>query len=49
MQKNLYHYYFLIYRFDLELESWGIDVNVLKEPAISRTFVGWTKDLEKDK
>ena len=24
-------------------------MNALKEPAISRTFVGWTKDWEKDK
>ncbi len=34
---------------NLELENWGIEVNALKEPAISKTFVGWTKDWEKDK
>ncbi len=38
-----------MYRFDLELEDWGVDVNALKETAISRTFVGWTEDWEKDK
>ncbi len=33
----------------MELEDWGVDVNALKEPAITRTFVGWTKDWEKEK
>ncbi len=32
----------------MELEDWGVDVDALKEPAISRTFMGWTKDWEKD-
>ncbi len=36
-------------RFDLELENWGVDVNEHKEIPISRNFVGWTEDWEKEK
>ncbi len=39
----------LLCRFDLELENWGVDVNKLKETPISRSFVGWTEDWEKEK
>ncbi len=45
----LYRFDFLLYRFDLEIEHWGVDINELKEIAISRSFVGWTEDWEKEK
>ncbi len=54
----MYSYVVLIYdlnnvlysfRFDLELEIWGIDINALKEPASAHTFVRWTEDWEKEK
>ncbi len=38
-----------MYRFDLELENWGVDVNEFKEIAILQNFVGWTGDWEKEK
>ena len=41
--------FLLLCRFDLELENWGVDVNELKDIAISRNFVGWTEDREKEK
>ncbi len=40
---------FNLYRFDLELEKWGVDVNAFKEPGISHNFVGWTEEWEKVK
>ena len=43
------NYFCLLYRFDLELENWGVDVNELKEIPISRNFLGWTEDWEKEK
>ncbi len=36
-----------IFRFDLELDKFGIDVQVLQDPIIFREFVGWTEDWEK--
>ncbi len=36
-------------RFDLGLENCDVDVNELKEIPISRNFVGWTEDWEKEK
>ena len=35
-------------RFDLELDKFGVDVQVLKDPVILREFIGWTKDWEKE-
>ncbi len=35
-------------RFDLELDKFGVDVQVLKDPIILREFIGWTKDWEKE-
>ncbi len=32
------------FSFDLQLEKWGIDVEILKEPAIMQQFIGWMKD-----
>ncbi len=43
------NYFCLLCRFDLELENWDVDVNELKEITISRNFVGWTEDWEKEK
>ncbi len=37
------------FSFDLQLEKWGVDVEVLKEPAITWRFIGWTEDWEKEK
>ena len=37
------------FSFDLQLEKWGVDVEILKEPAITRRFIGWTEDWEKEK
>ncbi len=42
------HIYLSPLRFDQEIEDWGVDVDGLKEPAISHAFVGWTEDREKD-
>ncbi len=33
---------------DLELDNFGVDVQVLKDPVILREFVGRTEDWEKD-
>ncbi len=33
----------------MRLEKWGVDVEILKEPAIMRQFIGWTEDWEKEK
>ncbi len=46
MTLNCIHF---LYRFDLELENWGVDVNELKEIAMLRYFVSWTEDWEKEK
>ncbi len=35
-------------RFDLELDKFGVDVQVLKDTVILREFVGWTEDWEKE-
>ena len=39
----------MIFRFDLQLEDWGIDTTQLKEPAITRRIKGWTEEWEKEK
>ncbi len=46
MTLNCFHF---LYSVDLELENWGVDINKLKEIAISRNFVGWIEDWEKEK
>ncbi len=33
----------------MQLESLGVDVEILKEPAINWRFTGWTEDWEKEK
>ncbi len=35
-------------RFDLELDKFGVDVQVLKDLVILREFIGWTEDWEKE-
>ncbi len=35
-----------LFRFDLQLEDWGIDTAQLKEPAITRRIKGWTEEWE---
>ncbi len=32
--------------FDLELEKWGVYVEVVKEPAVMWHFNAWTEDWE---
>ncbi len=34
--------------FDLELEKFGDDIQVLKDPVIFREFVGWAEDWEEE-
>ena len=33
-------------RFDHQFESWGVDVEALKEPVHNRTFYAWLLDWE---
>ncbi len=40
---------FSFFRFDLQLEDWGIDTTQLKEPAITQRIKGWTGEWEKEK
>ncbi len=35
--------------FYLQLEEWGFDVGVLKDTVITRNFIAWTKEWEKEK
>ncbi len=42
------NYFCLLNRFDLELENWGVNIE-LKEIPILRNFVGWTEAWEKEK
>ncbi len=48
---NIFLISFLFYksRFDLQLEKWGLDVGVLKDIVITRNFIAWTKEWEKEK
>jgi hypothetical protein len=34
--------------FDLQLETFGVDMGALKEPAIERVFWGWVEDWEEE-
>ena len=34
--------------FDLQLEKFGVDTNILKEPAVQRIFCAWVEDWEQD-
>ncbi len=34
--------------FDLQLESIGVDMGALKEPAIKRVFWAWVEDWEEE-
>jgi len=34
--------------FDLQLEKFGVDKNILKEPALQRIFRAWVEDWEQD-
>ncbi len=42
-------FFYFLYRFDLELENWIVDVNELKEIAESQNFVGRAEDWENEK
>ncbi len=33
----------------MQLEKWGVEVEILKEPLITQRFIGWTEDWEKEK
>ncbi len=33
----------------MQLEEWGVDVDILRETSITRNFTGWTEDWEKEK
>ncbi len=33
----------------MQLEEWGIDVDILRETSITQNFTGWTEDWEKEK
>ncbi len=35
-------------RFDLELDKFGVNVQVLQNPVVLQEVVGWTEDWEKD-
>jgi hypothetical protein len=30
--------------FDLQLEQFGVDTNILKEPAVQHIFLAWVED-----
>ncbi len=45
---NLLYFNSYFNRFDLELDKFGVDVQVLKDPVILREFVGWTEEWEKE-
>ena len=34
--------------FDLQLEKFGIDTSILKEPAVQRIFCAWVEDWEEE-
>jgi hypothetical protein len=34
--------------FDLQLEKFGVNTNILKEPAVQRIFRAWVEDWEQD-
>ena len=34
--------------FDLQLEKFGVDTSILKEPAVQRMFCAWVEDWEED-
>ncbi len=36
------------FRFNLQLQEWGVDTTKLKEPAITWRIIGWTKEWEKE-
>ncbi len=33
----------------MQSEEWGLDVGVLKDTVITRNFIAWTKEWEKEK
>ncbi len=35
--------------FDLQLEEWDLDVGALKDTVITRYFIAWTEEWEKEK
>jgi hypothetical protein len=37
-----------VLNFDLQLESIGVDMGALKEPAIKRVFWAWVEDWEEE-
>jgi hypothetical protein len=34
--------------FDLQLEKFGVDTSILKEPAVQRIFRAWVEDWEEE-
>ncbi len=38
-----------MFRFDLQLEDWGIDTAQLKDPAITQRIKDWTEEWEKER
>ncbi len=38
----------ILFRFCLELDKFGVDIQVLKEAIFQREFVGWIEEWEKD-
>ncbi len=33
----------------MQLEEWGLDTGVLKDTVITRNFIAWTEEWEKEK
>ena len=44
----LIHSFILSFRFDLQLNDFGVDINELKKPATERVFRAWVEDWEWD-
>lgn len=40
--------FILSFRFDLQLDNFGVDINELKKPATERVFRAWVEDWERD-
>ncbi len=38
----------IYFRFNLKLDKFGVDIQVLKDPVILREFVGWKEDWERE-
>ena len=38
----------LFFKFDLQLENWGVDLELLKAKEVKRVFRAWVEDWEKE-